>query len=85
LRSSIEKAGLTLDHVETFGASYAATLAEWRVRFHRAWPEVEKIGFPDKFRRLWEYYLCYCEAGFRTGAIDVGLYCVSHVKKAPAR
>jgi cyclopropane-fatty-acyl-phospholipid synthase len=70
--------------VETFGASYAQTLAEWRVRFHRAWPDIEKIGFSDKFRRLWDYYLSYCEAGFRTGAIDVGLYCVSHARKEEA-
>jgi cyclopropane-fatty-acyl-phospholipid synthase len=60
--------------METFGESYALTLAEWRRRFVLAWPKVEALGFGDHFRRLWEYYLCYCEAGFRSGMIDVGLY-----------
>ena len=49
-------------------------LAEWRRRFHRAWPSVAALGFDQRFRKLWDYYLCYCEAGFRSGAIDVGLY-----------
>jgi cyclopropane-fatty-acyl-phospholipid synthase len=64
---------------ETFADSYAATLAEWRRRFHRAWPSVAALGFDPRFRKLWDYYLCYCEAGFRTGAIDVGLYRLKRV------
>ncbi|CAM3582603.1 SAM-dependent methyltransferase [Paracidovorax anthurii] len=71
-------AGLTIQARETFGPSYAATLAEWRHRFLRAWPAIEPLGFDAPFRRLWEYYLCYCEAGFRTGRIDVGLYTLVH-------
>ena len=67
-------AGLTFETVETFGASYALTLAEWRRRFHAAWPEIEALGFDARFRRMWDYYLCYCEAGFRHGLVDVGLY-----------
>lgn len=84
LRREIENAGLQLTAAETFGQSYAETLAEWRIRFHRSWPDIERIGFGERFRRLWDYYLCYCEAGFRTGAIDVGLYCVTHAEKDPA-
>ncbi len=68
------RAGLRLGHVETFGLGYAQTLAEWRRRFDAAWPEIARLGFDDRFRRLWDYYLCYCEAGFRAGTIDVGLY-----------
>ncbi|MEA1674907.1 cyclopropane-fatty-acyl-phospholipid synthase family protein [Nitrospirillum sp. BR 11163] len=67
-------AGLRLDGVETFGDSYARTLAEWRRRFHAAWTDIQDQGFPPRFRRLWDYYLAYCEAGFRAGLIDVGLY-----------
>ncbi len=74
MRESIERAGLKLSAVETFGASYALTLREWRRRFVNAWPEIEKLGFKPSFKRLWEYYLGYCEAGFRSGAIDVGFY-----------
>jgi cyclopropane-fatty-acyl-phospholipid synthase len=74
LRRCIAAAGLALTHEETFGLSYAATLAEWRRRFHRAWPDLTRLGFDERFRRKWDYYLAYCEGGFRAGAIDVGLY-----------
>ncbi|MBB6251856.1 SAM-dependent methyltransferase [Nitrospirillum iridis] len=67
-------AGLHLETALTFGDSYARTLAEWRVRFHAAWSDIQAQGFPPRFRRLWDYYLAYCEAGFRAGLIDVGLY-----------
>ena len=39
-----------------------------------AWPRIEAMGFDERFRRLWLYYLAYCEAGFRAGSIDVGFY-----------
>jgi cyclopropane-fatty-acyl-phospholipid synthase len=68
------RAGLKLVHAEVFGDSYARTLVEWRRRFHAAWPEIAAQGFDENFRRLWDYYLCYCEAGFLEEAIDVGLY-----------
>jgi cyclopropane-fatty-acyl-phospholipid synthase len=74
IRNQTKKAGLTLRSMETFGLSYARTLAEWRTRFHAAWPEIERLGFDTKFRRMWDYYLAYCEGGFRAGTIDVGLY-----------
>jgi len=55
----------------SFGNSYALTLRRWQERFHNAWPQVRSLGFDDRFRRTWEYYLSYCEAGFRAGSIDV--------------
>jgi cyclopropane-fatty-acyl-phospholipid synthase len=67
-------AGLTITHKECFGQGYADTLAEWRRRFLTKWHDIESLGFGSDFKRLWEYYLAYCEAGFRTGTIDVGLY-----------
>jgi cyclopropane-fatty-acyl-phospholipid synthase len=54
-----------------FGLHYAATLAAWRERFRAAWPSLAPLGFDERFRRMWEYYLSYCEAGFRAGTIDV--------------
>ena len=69
-----ERAGLRLAHVECFGPSYARTLAEWRARFDARWPQIAALGFDEKFRRMWTYYLCYCEAGFHEGATDVGFY-----------
>jgi cyclopropane-fatty-acyl-phospholipid synthase len=74
MRSRIAAAGLLLDGVRTFGMSYARTLADWRTRFQAAWPRLRSMGFDDRFQRKWEYYLSYCEAGFRTGTLDVGLY-----------
>jgi cyclopropane-fatty-acyl-phospholipid synthase len=69
-----ERAGLRVVEVQTFAQGYAATLAEWRRRFRAAWPQVARLGFDERFRRIWDYYLCYCEVGFRIGTIDVGLY-----------
>jgi cyclopropane-fatty-acyl-phospholipid synthase len=74
LREQADRAGLAITASETFGAGYADTLAEWRRRFDAAWPQVAALGFDPGFQRLWDYYLSYCEAGFRTGTIDVGLY-----------
>jgi cyclopropane-fatty-acyl-phospholipid synthase len=67
-----ESPSLVLEQVSSIGSHYARTLQEWRARFHRHWPEIrEWPGFDDRFRRLWDYYLSYCEAGFSTGFIDV--------------
>lgn len=66
--------GLCIDHRETFGASYARTLADWQQRFVQALPQVDSCGLDERFQRLWRYYLAYCEGGFRAGAIDVGFY-----------
>jgi cyclopropane-fatty-acyl-phospholipid synthase len=76
------RAGLKLVHHEMFGDSYAKTLREWRDRFLHAWPSIQKLGFDDRFRRMWEYYLAYCEVGFRTAAVDVGFFKLEH--DAPA-
>ncbi|MFN0219755.1 MAG: class I SAM-dependent methyltransferase [Hyphomicrobium sp.] len=72
-----EAAGLTFETVERFGQSYARTLVEWRSRFRAAWPEIQKQGFDERFRRMWEYYMTYCEVGFESGDVDVGIYKVT--------
>jgi cyclopropane-fatty-acyl-phospholipid synthase len=78
LRQQAERAGLQIELAESFGESYALTLVEWRRRFLAAWPQIAPLGFDDAFRRLWEYYLCYCEAGFRSGRVGVKLYRLKH-------
>jgi cyclopropane-fatty-acyl-phospholipid synthase len=70
----IKQAGMKFVSLENFGQSYAQTLNEWNRRFQRTWSEIEAMGYSKKFKRTWEYYLAYCEGGFRSGAIDVGLY-----------
>jgi cyclopropane-fatty-acyl-phospholipid synthase len=64
-------AGLARDAELAFGTSYARTLGLWNQRFQAAWPRIAELGFDERFRRIWTYYLAYCEAGFRTGSIDV--------------
>ena len=55
---------LTLEHIDNIGMHYAQTLAEWRRRFNANEATARKLGFDDVFLRAWNYYLCYCEAGF---------------------
>jgi cyclopropane-fatty-acyl-phospholipid synthase len=74
MRGAAQAAGLEFERLARFGPSYARTLAAWRSRFLHAWPRIQALGFDDRFRRMWLYYLTYCEAGFNQGTIDVGLY-----------
>ncbi len=70
-------AGLALDDRYFFGASYAESLKRWNASFQERWPAISAMGFDERFRRIWTYYLCYCEAGFRANAIDVGQFLIS--------
>jgi cyclopropane-fatty-acyl-phospholipid synthase len=72
----IARAGFEIRSLENFGKGYAQTLAEWNRRFQDAWPAIQTFGFDKRFKHMWEYYLAYCESGFRTGILDVGLYCI---------
>ena len=71
LKSLGERFGVPVIREHIFGQDYAKTLAIWRNNFRAAWPQLMPSGFDDRFRRLWEYYLAYCEAGFLSGNIDV--------------
>jgi cyclopropane-fatty-acyl-phospholipid synthase len=71
LKSLGERFGVPVIRERIFGQDYAKTLATWRNNFRAAWPNLTPLGFDDRFRRLWEYYLAYCEAGFLSGNIDV--------------
>ena len=87
MNEQIDAAGLTLADRFSFGESYALTLQEWRRRFLVQWQSIRPLGFDEPFRRLWEFYLCYCEGGFRSAATDVGLFAITvgdDKTKAPA-
>ena len=71
LKSLGERFGVPVIRERIFGQDYAKTLVSWRKNFREAWPNLMPLGFDDRFRRLWEYYLAYCEAGFLSGNIDV--------------
>ncbi|MGB3441590.1 MAG: cyclopropane-fatty-acyl-phospholipid synthase family protein [Actinophytocola sp.] len=65
------RAGLRIEDRRSLGPQYAQTLAQWRTRFLAARDRVAAFGFDEVFERLWEYYLAYSEAGFRSRYLDV--------------
>ena len=72
LKPVIERADLGWQNVERFGPDYADTLKLWDERFQAAWGDIRRMGgFDERFRRLWRFYLAYCEAGFRSARTDV--------------
>jgi cyclopropane-fatty-acyl-phospholipid synthase len=66
--------GLGFETARTFALSYAETLRRWREVFDSRWPTIAPLGFDDRFKRMWDYYLASCEGGFRSGSIDVGQF-----------
>jgi cyclopropane-fatty-acyl-phospholipid synthase len=77
-RAAAAKQGLTVRNEYAFGVDYARTLAEWHSSFEAQWPQIAAQGFDEKFRRLWRMYLCYCEAGFLAGTVDVVHFELDH-------
>lgn len=71
LKEETAKVGLVWSKAEPFGQSYAETLAEWARRFTAKWHDIRAMGFDERFKKLWLFYLGYCEAGFRTGRTNV--------------
>lgn len=74
LKEQFDSAGLRYDGTTYFGQDYSKTLREWSTRFNAKWPEISEMGFDLPFRRMWNFYLSYCEAGFRNGRINVGQF-----------
>ncbi|MDP1554592.1 MAG: cyclopropane-fatty-acyl-phospholipid synthase family protein [Hyphomonas sp.] len=77
LKEQLETAGLRHDGVAYFGQDYARTCREWSRAFNARWNEIQPMGFDEQFRRLWNFYLSYCEAGFSDGRINVGQFQVT--------
>ena len=71
IEQPIKKSGLKIEKINSFGIDYANTLSIWRKRFNKSWPNIEKLGFDENFKRMWNLYFSYCEGGFRSGGIDV--------------
>lgn len=74
LRQQVARAGLRHDGVSYFGQDYARTCREWARSFNDSWETIRTMGFDEPFRRLWNFYLSYCEAGFSDGRINVGQF-----------
>ncbi|WP_370978566.1 class I SAM-dependent methyltransferase [Agaribacterium sp. ZY112] len=78
LESKFCKHQFKLVHKQLFGKDYAETLRLWTKLFQENWHNIENQGFDERFKRLWNYYLAYCEGGFEQGSIDVGFYVLEH-------
>lgn len=77
--AALSDAGFRLADAFYFGRDYAETLRRWHATFEARWAEIESLGFDQRFRRLWQYYLCYCEAGFESDRIDVGQFLIERL------
>lgn len=71
LVTEIERAGLSILRSVEFGESYSQTLRRWHETFNARWDEVAELGFDDRFRRMWNFYLTSCAATFHSGNCDV--------------
>ena len=67
----IEKNNINLKKIESYSEDYAKTLSIWKNNFFNAWGNISPLGFDDYFKRMWEFYLSYCEAGFKAKNIDL--------------
>ena len=71
LRAEVEKAGLNVAKSIEFGQCYSQTLRRWHETFNARWDDIQALGFDDRFRRMWNFYLTSCAAGFMSGNCDV--------------
>ena len=66
-----KKTGLEFTQCNSYGVHYCNTLKIWREKFFKSWEHISKQGFDNTFKRMWNFYLSYCEAGFRSKNIDL--------------
>ena len=66
-----KKTGLEFAQCNSYGVHYSNTLKIWREKFFKSWEHISKQGFDSTFKRMWNFYLSYCEAGFRSKNIDL--------------
>ena len=71
LKDQVQKAGLEFVDSMEFRKSYSITLRRWFETFNEKWPLIENMGFDDRFKRMWDYYLTSCASGFEFGTTDV--------------
>ena len=80
LRQEIERAGLSVARSIEFGESYSQTLRRWHEVFNARWDKVAHLGFDDRFRRMWNFYLTSCAGTFHSGNCDVTQITVTRAK-----
>ncbi len=78
IKKLTEKNHLNLEEVNSYSDDYAKTLFTWKKNFLSTWDKILPLGFDDYFKRMWEFYLCYCEAGFKAKNIDLIQFSMSN-------
>ena len=78
MENLIKKNGLKLEKINTYSDDYARTLATWRKNFLGAWEKISPLGFDEYFKRMWEFYLSYCEGGFKSRNINLIQFSMSN-------
>jgi cyclopropane-fatty-acyl-phospholipid synthase len=78
MKSLIKKNNLSLLKVNSYSDDYAKTLATWRENFLKVWTNIASLGFDETFKKMWEFYLSYCEAGFKSKNIDLIQFSMSN-------
>ena len=72
-----KKIGLEFKEIKSFGLSYAKTLNLWNLQFQNSWNDLVNLGFNERFKRMWEFYLAYCETGFISKSTDVSHFLIN--------
>ena len=78
MENLIKKNDLKLEKINTYSDDYARTLATWRKNFLSAWEKISPLGFDEYFKRMWEFYLSYCEGGFKSRNINLIQFSMSN-------
>ena len=78
IKKLAKKNYLSLDKTNSYSEDYAKTLFTWKKNFSSTWDNISPLGFDDYFRRMWEFYLSYCEAGFKAKNIDLIQFSMSN-------
>ena len=78
MENLIKKNELKLEKINTYSDDYARTLATWRKNFLGAWEKISPLGFDEYFKRMWEFYLSYCEGGFKSRNINLIQFSMSN-------
>ena len=78
MKSLIKKNNLNLLKVNSYSDDYAKTLATWKKNFLNVWSNIAPLGFDETFKRMWEFYLSYCEAGFKSKNINLIQFSMSN-------
>ena len=78
IKKLTKKNSLNLEKVNSYSEDYAKTLFTWKKNFFMTWDSILPLGFDDYFKRMWEFYLSYCEAGFKAKNIDLIQFSMSN-------